>query len=512
MGLFSKEKKYVYSFEDGKGMGKELLGGKGANLAEMVSLGMPIPSGFTITTETCDIYYKNNKTYPIEVNQQVEKELQALEKKMGKKLGDANDPLLVSVRSGAAASLPGMMDTVLNLGLNDESVAGLATKTGNERFAWDSYRRFIQMFGDVVMEVPHHDFEHALQSIKNAKGIKLDTELTTEDLKTVVALYKEVIQKDTGKMFPNDPRSQLKMAIDAVFNSWNNDRAIVYRKMNDIKGLLGTAVNIQSMVFGNMGETSGTGVCFTRNPSTGENKFYGEFLMNAQGEDVVAGIRTPLEIAELDRVMPDCYKELVAIYKQLEKHYKDMQDMEFTIQEAKLFILQTRSGKRTAASAVRIAMEMLDEGLIDEKTAILRVQPDQLDALLHKQIDNNAKKEAELLTKGLPASPGAAVGKIVFSANDAHEWNEAGKKVVLVRLETSPEDIVGMVASQGILTARGGMTSHAAVVARGMGKCCVSGAGELVINEHDKTVSIHGKTFHEGDEITLDGSTGEVFA
>jgi pyruvate,orthophosphate dikinase len=331
-------------------------------------------------------------------------------------------------------------------------------------------------------------------------------------LKAVVALYKEVIQKDTGKMFPNDGREQLKMAIDAVFNSWNNDRAIIYRKMNDIKGLLGTAVNVQSMVFGNMGDTSGTGVCFTRNPSTGENKFYGEFLMNAQGEDVVAGIRTPLEIAELDRVMPDCYKQLVDIYHQLEKHYKDMQDMEFTIQEAKLYILQTRSGKRTAASAVRIAMEMLDEGLIDEKTAILRVAPEQLDALLHKQIDNNAKKEAELLTKGLPASPGAAVGKIVFSANDAHEWNEAGKKVVLVRLETSPEDIVGMVASQGILTARGGMTSHAAVVARGMGKCCVSGAGELVINEHDKTVSIHGKTFHEGDEITLDGSTGEVFA
>lgn len=512
MGLFSKEKKYVYSFEDGKGMSKDILGGKGANLAEMVSLGLPIPSGFTITTETCDIYYKNNKTYPIEVNEQVEKELQALEKKMGKKLGDANDPLLVSVRSGAAASLPGMMDTVLNLGLNDESVVGLATKTGNERFAWDSYRRFIQMFGDVVMEVPHHDFEQALQSIKNAKGIKLDTELTTEDLKAVVALYKEVIQKDTGKMFPNNPREQLKMAIDAVFNSWNNERAIIYRKMNDIKGLLGTAVNVQSMVFGNMGDTSGTGVCFTRNPSTGENKFYGEFLMNAQGEDVVAGIRTPLEIAELDRVMPDCYKQLVDIYHQLEKHYKDMQDMEFTIQEAKLFILQTRSGKRTAASAVKIAMDMLEEGLIDEKTAILRVQPEQLDALLHKQIDNNAKKEAELLTKGLPASPGAAVGKIVFSAQSAHDWNEEGKKVVLVRLETSPEDIVGMVASQGILTARGGMTSHAAVVARGMGKCCVSGAGELVINEHEKTVSIHGKTLHEGDEITLDGSTGEVFA
>jgi pyruvate,orthophosphate dikinase len=505
------DKTYVYSFEEGKGLGKELLGGKGANLAEMVSLELPIPSGFTITTETCDIYYKNNKTYPVEVDQQVEAHLQALEAKMGKKLGDANDPLLVSVRSGAAASLPGMMDTVLNLGLNDESVVGLATKTGNERFAWDSYRRFIQMFGDVVMGVPHHDFEIALQSVKDKKGVKLDTELETADLQEVVQLYKAVVQNATGNLFPNNPREQLKMAIDAVFGSRNNERAIIYRRINDIRGLLGTAVNVQSMVFGNMGNTSGTGVCFSRNPSTGENKFYGEFLMNAQGEDVVAGIRTPQTIDQLNEVMPECYKQLVEIYHKLEQHYHDMQDMEFTIQEGKLFMLQTRSGKRTAAAAVKIAIDMLNEGLIDEKTAILRVAPNQLDSLLHKQIDINAKKAAHLLTKGLPASPGAAVGQIVFKAEDAHQWNEDGKKVVLVRVETSPEDIQGMVAAQGILTARGGMTSHAAVVARGMGKCCVAGAGDLVIDEKAKTVVVQGITLQEGDFITLDGSTGEVF-
>lgn len=505
-------KKYVYSFEEAKGVSKDIVGGKGANMAEMVSLGLPIPAGFTITTETCDMYYKNNKTYPQEVKDQIEAQLQHLEEKSGKKLGDANDPLLVSVRSGAAASLPGMMDTVLNLGLNDASVVGLATKTENERFAWDSYRRFIQMFGDVVMEVPYHDFEHALQSVKNKKGVKLDTELDAEDLKEVVRLYKEVVQNATGKLFPNNGREQLAMAVDAVFNSWNNERAIIYRRLNDIRGLLGTAVNVQSMVFGNMGETSGTGVCFTRNPSTGENKFYGEYLMNAQGEDVVAGVRTPAEIQTLNEVMPECYTELVAIYKKLEQHYADMQDMEFTIQEGKLYILQTRSGKRTAAAAVKIAIDMLHEGLINEKTAVLRVQPNQLDALLHPQLDNNAKKTGETLTIGLPASPGAAVGQIVFKAEDAHEWNEQGKKVVLVRVETSPEDIQGMVAAQGILTARGGMTSHAAVVARGMGKCCVAGAGELVIDEKAKTLSIKGKTFKEGDEITLDGSTGEVFA
>ena len=512
MCLFKKKKKYVYMFGEGKGLGKTILGGKGKNLSEMVEMGLPIPMGFTISTETCDIYYKNNKTYPQQVIDEIEENLKRLEKHMGKKLGDAQDPLLVSVRSGAADSMPGMMDTVLNLGLNDQSIQGLIAKTGNERFARDSYRRFLQMFGDVVMEVPHHDFEHALQTIKDKKGVKLDTELGIEDLKEVVTAYKAAIQKATGKMFPNDGREQLKMAVDAVFNSWNNDRAIVYRRLNDIKGLLGTAVNIQSMVFGNMGETSGTGVCFTRNPSTGENKFYGEFLMNAQGEDVVAGIRTPLEIQELDKVMPDCYKELVKIYQGLEKHYKDMQDMEFTIQEGKLYILQTRNGKRTAAAAVKMAVDMVNEGLIDEKTGVLRVKPEQLDALLHKQINPESKKTAELLTKGLPASPGAAVGQIVFSAQAAHDRNETGKKVVLVRTETSPEDIVGMVASQGILTARGGMTSHAAVVARGMGKCCVAGASEIAVDEHAKTLNVKGKTFNEGDVITLDGSTGEVFA
>jgi len=489
-----------------------MLGGKGKNLAEMVSMGLPIPMGFTITTETCDVYYKNNKVYPEEAIEQIEHELKKLEHVTGKKLGDPKDPLLVSVRSGAADSMPGMMDTVLNLGLNDESVQGLIEKTQNPRFVRDSYRRFLQMFGDVVMEVPHHDFEYALQSVKDMKGVKLDTELVVEDLQKVVVLYKEVIKKTTGIDFPTDPRIQLKMSIDAVFNSWNNDRAIVYRKLNDIRWLLGTAVNVQAMVFGNMGDTSGTGVCFTRNPSTGENKFYGEFLMNAQWEDVVAGIRTPLEIQELEKVMPNCYTELVQIYERLEKHYKDMQDMEFTIQEGKLYILQTRNGKRTAAAAIKMAVDMVKEGLINEKEAVLRVKPEQLDSLLHKQIDPNAKKAAELLTKWLPASPWAAVGKIVFTAQAAHDWNEEGKKVVLVRTETSPEDIIGMVASQGILTARGGMTSHAAVVARGMGKCCVAGAGEIVVSEKDKIVTIKWKTYHEGDTITLDWSTGEVFA
>ncbi|AHB40897.1 hypothetical protein P148_SR1C00001G0082 [candidate division SR1 bacterium RAAC1_SR1_1] len=512
MCLFKKKKKYVYSFDEARGIGKDILGGKGANLAEMVSMGLPIPQGFTISTEACDLYYKNNKSNSQEVLAEIEAKLQKLEKQTGKKLGDSQDPLLVSVRSGAKDSMPGMMDTVLNLGLNDESVEGLIKKTNNPRFAWDSYRRFIQMFGDVVMEVPHHDFEHALQSVKTEKGVKLDTELDTEDLKKVVKLYKEAVQKATGKMFPNSGREQLEMSINAVFGSWNNDRAIIYRKLNDIKGLLGTAVNVQAMVFGNMGETSGTGVCFTRNPSTGENKFYGEYLMNAQGEDVVAGIRTPLEIAELDKQMPDCYKELVEIYHGLEKHYKDMQDMEFTIQEGKLYILQTRNGKRTAAAAVKMAVDMVAEGLIDEKTAILRVKPEQLDALLHKQIEASGKKTADLLTKGLPASPGAAVGQIVFTAEAAHDRAEEGKKVVLVRTETSPEDIQGMHASQGILTARGGMTSHAAVVARGMGKCCVAGASEITVDEKAKTLIINGKTYNEGDMMTLDGSTGEVFA
>ena len=513
MSLFgSHEKKYVYFFGETKGLGKDILWGKWKNLSEMVEMGLPIPSGFTITTETCDLYYKSNKTYPHIVLDQIEKELQKLEHVMGKKLGDPVDPLLVSVRSGAADSMPGMMDTILNLGLNDQSVQWLVAKTNNPRFVRDSYRRFLQMFGDVVLEVPHHDFEHALQSVKDAKGVKLDTELDVNDLQKVVVLYKEAIKIATGKDFPSDPRQQLQMSIDAVFGSWNNDRAIIYRKINDIKWLLGTAVNVQAMVFGNMGDTSWTGVCFTRNPSTGEHKFYGEFLMNAQGEDVVAGIRTPLEIAELDKVMPDCYKDLVEIYQGLEKHYRDMQDMEFTIQEGKLYILQTRNGKRTAAAAIKMAVDMVKEWLIDEKEAVLRVKPEQLDSLLHKQINPTAKVTAELLTKGLPASPGAAVGQIVFTAQAAHDRAEWGKKVVLVRTETSPEDIIGMLAAQWILTARGGMTSHAAVVARGMGKSCVAGAGDIVVSEQDKTLIIKGKTYNEGDMITLDWSTGEVFA
>ncbi len=504
-------KRYVYSFEEGKGLGKELLGGKGATLADMVGFGLPVPPGFTITTEVCDIYYKNNRKYPDEVLKQAEEKLIELEKKTGKKLGDKDDPLLVSVRSGAAASMPGMMDTVLNLGLNDESVTGLAKKTNNERFVWDAYRRFIHMFGDVVMGVEHDKFEEQLDSIKKAKGVKFDTDLDAEELKKLVENYKRVVRESTGKLFPSDPREQLRMAIDAVFGSWNNERAITYRKLNDIRGLLGTAVNVQSMVFGNMGGTSGTGVCFTRNPSTGENRFYGEFLMNAQGEDVVAGIRTPKDINELGKIMPDCYKQLVGIYKKLERSYKDMQDMEFTIQEGKLYILQTRTGKRTAAAAVKIAVDMVREGLIDEKTAMMRVQPNQLNQLLHKQIDPVAKKESELLTKGLPASPGAAVGEVAFTADMAKDMAEEGKKVVLVRTETSPEDIEGMHVSQGILTARGGLTSHAAVVARGMGKCCVAGAGEVHVNEHKKLFTVKGIEIKEGDVITLDGSTGEVF-
>ncbi|MEM0465639.1 MAG: pyruvate, phosphate dikinase [Candidatus Pacearchaeota archaeon] len=503
--------KFVYSFEEGNKDMKEILGGKGANLAEMTSIGLPVPPGFTITTVVCDFYYKNNKKLSEEIREQIYEKLVELQNKMGKKLGDKNDPLLVSVRSGAASSMPGMMDTILNLGLNDESVEGLAKKTGNYRFAYDSYRRFIQMFGNVVMGVPHDNFEEILHRVKVEKGAKSDTELNVDDLKKVVIFYKELIKEKTGRLFPNNPLEQLDMAINAVFNSWNNERAITYRRLNNIHGLLGTAVNIQSMVFGNMGEDSGTGVCFTRNPSTGENKFYGEFLMNAQGEDVVAGIRTPRKIEELELVMPHVYKQLIDIRKILENHYKDMQDIEFTIERSKLFILQTRNGKRTAQAAVRIAVEMEEEGLIDKETALLRVEPNSLNQLLHKQLDSNAKKTAKVLAKGLPASPGAGVGKIVFNAEDAYKWAERGEKVILVRLETSPEDIEGMHSSQGILTARGGMTSHAAVVARGMGKCCVAGVSELVINEKEKILEVSGIKLKEGDIISLDGSTGEVF-
>lgn len=506
----AEKNKFVYSFEEGKGLGKALLGGKGANMADMVSIGLPVPPGFTITTEVCELFYKNNRKYPEGVDAQVDEQLKKLEGKIKKKFGDENDPLLVSVRSGAAASMPGMMDTILNLGLNDKSVLGLSQKTKNERFAWDAYRRFIQMFGDVVMEAEHSEFEHILEKRKETKGVEFDTQLDANDLKEVAKEYKAMIKKVTGKEFPQDPKQQLKMAIDAVFGSWNNPRAITYRRLNDIKGLIGTAVNVQAMVFGNMGETSGTGVCFSRNPSTGENKFYGEFLMNAQGEDVVAGIRTPNPLDELKKVMPKAYEELCAIREKLEKYYKDMQDMEFTIQESTLFMLQTRNGKRTAAAAVRNAVEMEKEGLIDKKTAVLRVEPNQLNQLLHRQIDQVAKQKAELLAKGLPASPGAAVGEIVFTAERAHQLAQEGRKVILVRTETSPEDIEGMNAAQGILTSRGGMTSHAAVVARGMGKCCVAGCGDVVVNEKAGTMTVKEMAFKEGDFITLDGSAGEV--
>jgi pyruvate,orthophosphate dikinase len=504
-------KKYVYSFEEGNKSMKEVLGGKGANLAEMQNLGVPVPPGFTITTEVCDLYYKNGRSYPADVTKQVDEKLAELEKKMGKRLGDKDDPLLVSVRSGAASSMPGMMDTILNLGLNDASVLGLAKKSGNERFAWDAYRRFIQMFGDVVMEVEHKEFEAILENAKETKGIEYDTGLDAKDLKDIVAKYKEMIQKKKGTSFPQEPRKQLQMSIDAVFNSWNNDRAILYRKLNDIKGLLGTAVNIQSMVFGNMGETSGTGVCFSRNPSNGENKFYGEFLMNAQGEDVVAGIRTPRPIEELGKIMPKAYQELLSIRDKLERHYKDMQDMEFTIQDGRLYMLQTRNGKRTAHAAVNIAVEMVGEGLITNEDAIIRVNPDQLNQLLHKQIDALAKHKAIEIAKGLPASPGAAVGQVVFDAHEADALAKEGRKVVLVRTETSPEDLIGMNASQGILTARGGMTSHAAVVARGMGKCCVVGCSDLKVNEEKGEFRVADIVVKKGDYITLDGTKGLVY-
>jgi len=503
-------KKYVYAFEEGKGVSKEILGGKGSTMADMVALKLPIPPGFTITTEVCDAYYKNDKKYPQEILDEIEKQLQALEEKQGKKLGEKEDPLLVSVRSGAAISMPGMMDTVLNLGLNDESVIGIAKKTSNDRFAWDSYRRFIQMFGNVVMDIEHHKFEEILEKAKETKGVKEDTALDAEDLKNVASEYKKMINAESGKDFPQDPRTQLQMAVDAVFGSWNNARAITYRRLNDIKGLIGTAVNVQTMVFGNMGDTSGTGVCFSRNPSTGENKFYGEYLMNAQGEDVVAGIRTPQPISELDKSSPECYKELVEIRGNLEKHYTDMQDMEFTIQEGKLYMLQTRTGKRTAAAAVKMAIDMEQEGMIDKKTAILRVQPEQLDQLLHKQLDPIGKEKAEVIAKGLPASPGAAVGEIAFTAEKAHSMAQEGKDVILVRTETSPEDIEGMHAAKGILTSRGGMTSHAAVVARGMGTCCVAGCADAVINEKEGTLTVKDLVLKEGEWLTLDGGVGDV--
>jgi pyruvate,orthophosphate dikinase len=500
--------KRVYNFTEGNAKMRDLLGGKGANLAEMSSLGVPVPPGFTITTETCAEYEDNGKKFPDGLLVEVEKHLETLEKQMGKQLGDPKDPLLVSVRSGAAVSMPGMMDTVLNLGLNDESVFGLAEASGNERFAWDSYRRFIQMFGDVVLEVSHEYFEEALDKMKKTRKVKADTDLNAEDLKKLVEQYKEIVKKATKKEFPQHPLTQLSLSIEAVFRSWGNPRADYYRKMNDITGLLGTAVNVQAMVFGNLGEDSGTGVAFTRDPSTGENKFYGEYLMNAQGEDVVAGIRTPQPISHLQKSQPKIYAELEKLYQKLEKHYRDMQDMEFTIERGKLFILQTRNGKRTAKAAVKIAVDLVSEKMITEKEAVLRVDPYSLDQLLHPTLDPKAKKV--VIAKGLPASPGAACGAVVFTADDAEEQAKVGKKVILVRKETSPEDIHGMHAAQGILTSRGGMTSHAAVVARGMGTCCVAGAEGVEISARDKTLKAGGKTVKEGDIITLDGGTGEV--
>ncbi|MBU0612040.1 pyruvate, phosphate dikinase [Patescibacteria group bacterium] len=513
-GKLLKSKKYVYAFEEGDKSMKEILGGKGANLAEMKSLGINVPPGFTISTEACRLYYEQEKKITSEIKKQIDTKLADLEKKMGKKLGDANDPLLVSVRSGAAASMPGMMDTILNLGLNDRSVLGLAKKTENDRFAWDSYRRLIQMFGSVVMEVEHSEFEHVLESVKDTKGAEFDTDLTADDLREVVNKYKDVISKMKGVDFPQDPIEQMYMAVNAVFNSWNNYRAIRYREINNIKGLIGTAVNIQAMVFGNLGNDSGTGVCFTRNPSTGEAKFYGEYLMNAQGEDVVAGIRTPLPVSSLEKQNPKIYKELVTVCNKVERHYRDMQDMEFTIQQGKLYILQARSGKRTAAASVRIAVDMVKEKLITLETAILRIDPNQLNQLLHKQLDPIALSRAEAIAQGLPASPGAAVGEVVFTASEAFEKAKTGLDVILVRVETSPEDIDGMHSAKGILTARGGMTSHAAVVARGMGTCCVAGCSDLVIDEKTKTLTIKGKgiVIKEGGFISLDGSTGKVYA
>ena len=503
--------KYVYSFNEGSKEMKSLLGGKGANLAEMTKIGLPVPPGFTITTQACNDYYENNKTIKQEIIDQIEEKLSSLEKDLNKQLGSEENPLLVSVRSGAVISMPGMMDTILNLGLNDKTVIALAKATNNERFAYDSYRRFIQMFSDVAMEVPKYKFENVLDNYKEENNFKFDTDLTCEHLKSIVEEYKAIYKKEVGEDFPQDPKKQLMLAVEAVFKSWNNPRAIVYRRLNDIDNNLGTAVNIQSMVFGNMGDTSGTGVAFTRDPGTGENKLLGEYLINAQGEDVVAGIRTPQPIDTLKEVMPEIYKQFIDTVKTLEHHYKDMQDVEFTIENGRLFFLQTRNGKRTAASAINVAVDLVEEGLITKEEAIMRIEPKQLDQLLHPKFEDKALKEATVLTKGLPASPGAGSGKIYFSAEDALEASKTGEKVILVRQETSPEDIEGMVCSEGILTARGGMTSHAAVVARGMGKCCVAGCGEIKVDEVAKEVRKDNLVLKEGDFISLDGSTGIVY-
>lgn len=504
--------KYVYQFKEGTAEMRELLGGKGANLAEMTRLGMPVPQGFTISTEACTQYYEDGRKINDDIMKEIYDHLAVMEKECGKKFGDVTNPLLVSVRSGARASMPGMMDTILNLGLNDTVVMSLANLANNERFAYDSYRRFIQMFSDVVMEIPKPEFEAVIDELKEKKGVKNDTDLDVNDMKTLVARFKEIYKKHMNVDFPTEPKVQLVEAVKAVFRSWDNPRANVYRRMNEIPYSWGTAVNVQMMAFGNMGETSGTGVAFTRNPATGEKKLFGEFLMNAQGEDVVAGIRTPQPIDHLKAVMPDVYEQFATIATTLENHYHDMQDMEFTIEKGKLYMLQTRNGKRTATAALKVAVDLVAEGLLTKDEALLKVEPKQLDALLHPQFDAAALKNAKAVARGLAASPGAACGKVVFTADDAAEWhNEKKEKVVLVRLETSPEDIIGMAVSEGILTVRGGMTSHAAVVARGMGTCCVSGCSDIVMHADEKYFEIGGKKICEGDYISLDGSTGNVY-
>ena len=503
--------KFVYLFKEGNGSMRELLGGKGANLAEMTNLGMPVPQGFTVTTEACTQYYADGQRINDEIQAEIYRNMEELEKISGKKFGSVENPLLVSVRSGARASMPGMMDTILNLGLNDEVVESFAKLTNNPRFAYDSYRRFIQMYSDVVMEVGKGYFEKLIDEMKEKRGVKLDTELTAEDLKELATAFKAEFKAKKGFDFPQDPKEQLMGAVMAVFRSWDNPRAIYYRRMNDIPSSWGTAVNVQMMVFGNMGDTSGTGVAFTRNPATGEKKLFGEFLMNAQGEDVVAGVRTPQTIDQLKEIMPECYEQFVKICSTLENHYRDMQDMEFTIEDKKLYMLQTRNGKRTATAALQIACDLVDEGMITEQEAVCMVDPKQLDALLHPQFDAAALKAAKPIASALPASPGAACGKVVFTADEAVEMAQKGEKVVLVRLETSPEDIHGMDVSEGILTVRGGMTSHAAVVARGMGTCCVSGCGEIVMHEEEGYFEIAGKTVKRGDYISLDGTTGNIY-
>ncbi|PLR98729.1 pyruvate, phosphate dikinase [Bacillus sp. T33-2] len=500
--------KYVYLFDEGDSGMKEQLGGKGANLAEMTRIGLPVPYGFTISTGACNSYYDSGKTIPTEVTAQILEAMSELERKTGKKLGDPENPLLVSVRSGAVFSMPGMMDTILNLGMNDETAEGVARLTNNRRFAYDSYRRFIQMFSDVVLDVDVYYFEQLLEDTREQKGYAADPELTAEDWQEVIARYKTIVRKHAKKEFPQDPKEQLFLAINAVFNSWNNQRAIVYRRLNKIPDHLGTAVNIQSMVFGNMGEDSGTGVAFTRNPSTGEARLYGEYLINAQGEDVVAGIRTPKPIATLHDEMPDVYRQFADTCLQLEQHYKDMQDIEFTVERGKLFILQTRTGKRTAQAAIRIAVEMVQEGIIDKKTALLRVDSDQLNQLLHRRIDD--KFERKQLAKGLPASPGAATGMVVFDADEAEVLGKEGKKVILVRPETTPDDIHGIIAAQAVVTSRGGMTSHAAVVARGMGKACICGCEPLKIDLINRVFQVGDTVVNHGDIITIDGGTGEI--